>query len=155
MCSTYSSSQYQPSYDPLPSHWNYNTKSRTLVKTITKMATNHSKICQKRTHIAIRTCAKDAPIVGTLLLHPVLPHNLLLTLATRNKREVWPQSSLRSPIRGRGPGNSRHLRLSILIFINYYKFLILWTMKLNELYSKKTLSFTISEPWKEAIKGVY
>ena len=39
-----------------------------------------------------------------------------------------------------------HLRLSILIFINYYKFLILWTMKLNELYTKKTFYFSISKP---------
>ena len=46
-CSTYSSSQYQPSHDPVPSHWNYNNKSRTLIKIITKMATKHNKTWQK------------------------------------------------------------------------------------------------------------
>ena len=91
---------------------------------------------KKITHFMIRTHVEDAPLVGTLLLHPVLPHNLLPTLATRNEREIQPQS-LRDPMWGRGPGSSHHLRLSILIFINYYKFLILWTMKLNELYTKK------------------
>ena len=88
------------------------------------MATNHNKIWQKITHFAIRTCVEDAPLVGTLLLHPLLPHNLLPTLAARNAREVRPQS-LMDPMRGRGPGSSHHLRLSILIFNNYYKFLIL------------------------------
>ena len=43
----------------------------------------------------------------------------------------------------REPRSRRHL-LSILIFINYYKFLILWTLKLNELYTKKTFYFSIS-----------
>ena len=88
------------------------------------------------THFAIRARVEDAPLVDTLLLHPILPHSLLPTLATHNEREVRPQS-LRDPMRGRGPRSSRHLRLSILIFINYYKFLILWTMKLNELYTSK------------------
>jgi len=64
----------------------------------------------------------DAPIVGTLLVHPVLPHNLLLTFATHNKEGGFP--SLRNPMRGRGPGSSCHM-LFVLIFINYYKFLIL------------------------------
>ena len=112
------------------------------------MATNYNKTWQKITHFAIRTRVEDALLVGTLLLHPVLPHSLLPTLATRNEREVRPQS-LRDPMRGRGLRSSCHLRLSILIFINYYKFLILWTMKLNELYTKKTLYFSISKPsWK-------
>jgi hypothetical protein len=31
------------------------------------------------------THVEDVPIVGTLLLHSVLPHNLLLTLAARNE----------------------------------------------------------------------
>ena len=79
------------------------------------MATNHSKI---QTHV------EDVPLVGTLLLHPVLPHNLLPTLAAHNEREVLPQS-LRDPMRGRRPRSSRHLRLFVLIFINYDKFLIL------------------------------
>ena len=101
------------------------------------MATNYNKTWQKITHFAIRTRVEDALLVGTLLLHPVLPHSLLPTLAARNEKEVRPQS-LRDPMWGRGPGSSRHLQLSILIFINYYKFLILWTMKLNELYTKKS-----------------
>jgi hypothetical protein len=151
----YSSFRYQPPHDPLPSHWNYNTKSRTLIKIITKMATNHSKTWQKKNSHRDPDTLEDAPIVGTLLLHPVIPHNLLLTLAARNEREVRPQSSLRNPMRGLGSRSSCHLWLSILIFIDYYKFLILWTMKLNELYSKKTLNFTISKPWNETIKGAY
>ena len=76
----------------------------------------------KRTHIAIQTLVEDTALVGTLLLHSVLQHNLLLTLAARNERELRPQS-LRNPMRGRGLGSSRHL-LFILIFVNYYKFLI-------------------------------
>jgi hypothetical protein len=79
---------------------------------------------KKITHIVIRTHVEDAPLVGTLLLHPILQHSLLPTLAARNERKVRPQS-LRDPMRGRGPRSSRHLQLSILIFINYYKFLIL------------------------------
>jgi hypothetical protein len=79
---------------------------------------------KKIIHFVIRTCLEDAPLVGTLLLHPVLPHNLLPTLAVHNEWEVRPQS-LRDPMRGRVPRSSCHLLLSILIFINYYKFLIL------------------------------
>jgi hypothetical protein len=41
----------------------------------------------------IRTRVEDAPLVGILLLHPLLPHNLVLTLAARNEREVQPSSS--------------------------------------------------------------
>ena len=85
----------------------------------------------------IQTRVEDVPLVGTLLLHPVLSHSLLPTLAARNERELRPQS-LRDPMWGQGPKSSHHIWLSILIFINYYKFLILWTMKLNELYTKKT-----------------
>jgi hypothetical protein len=55
------------------------------------MAINHNKIREK-THFVIRTHVEDAPLVGTLLLHPVLPHSLLPTLAARNEREVRPQS---------------------------------------------------------------
>jgi hypothetical protein len=40
----------------------------------------------------IRTHVEDAPLVGTLLLHPVLSHSLLPTLAAHNEREVRPQS---------------------------------------------------------------
>jgi hypothetical protein len=71
-----------------------------------------------------RTRVADMTLVGILLLHSVLQHNLLPTFAARYEREVWPHS-LTDPIRGRGHRSSRHLRLSILIFINYYKFLIL------------------------------
>ena len=44
----------------------------------------------KRTHVAIRTLVEDAALVGTLLFHSVLQHNLLLKLAARNEREVRP-----------------------------------------------------------------
>ena len=46
----------------------------------------------KITHIAIRTLVEDTALVGTLLPYPILHHNLLLTLATCNEREVRPQS---------------------------------------------------------------
>ena len=72
------------------------------------MATNHNKTRQKITHFTIQTRVEDVPLVDTLLLHPVLPHSLLPTLAARKKREVQPQS-LRDPMRGRGLGSSRHL----------------------------------------------
>ena len=49
------------------------------------MDTKHEKI----THFAIRTHVEDTPLVGILLLHPVLPHSLLPTLAARNE-EVRP-----------------------------------------------------------------
>jgi hypothetical protein len=86
------------------------------------MATNHKQTKQKTTHIAIRTRVEDMTLVGTLLLDSVLQHNLLLTLAARNEREVRPQS-LTNSMRARGTKSGRHL-LTILIFINYYKFLI-------------------------------
>jgi hypothetical protein len=86
------------------------------------MATNHKQIRQKITHITIRTCVEDTTLVGTLLLHSVFQHNLLLTLAAQNEREVRPQS-LTNSMRARGTGSGRHL-LTVLIFINYYKFLI-------------------------------
>jgi hypothetical protein len=81
------------------------------------MATNHSKRWQKKNSHRDPDMLEDASIVGTFLLHPVLPHNLLLTLAAHNEREVRPQSSLRNPMRGWGPRSSCHLWLSILIFI--------------------------------------
>jgi hypothetical protein len=77
---------------------------------------------KKITHIAIQTHVEDMILVGILLLHSVLQHNLLLTLAARNEREVRPQS-LTNSMRARGTGSGRHL-LTIHIFINYYKFLI-------------------------------
>jgi hypothetical protein len=86
------------------------------------MATNHKQTRQKTTHIAIQTRVEDTTLVGTLLLHWVLQHNLLLTLATWNEREVQPQLLMNS-MRARGTRSGRHL-LTILIFINYYKFLI-------------------------------
>jgi hypothetical protein len=43
------------------------------------MAANY-KSDKKRTHIAIRTRVEDAPMVGTLLPHPVLQYSLLPTL---------------------------------------------------------------------------
>ena len=86
-----------------------------------------------------RTSVEDAPLVGTLLLHHVLPHSLLPTLVVRNEREVQPQS-LRDPMRGWGPRSSRHLWLSILIFINF------WTIKLNELYTKKPFISQFPKP---------
>jgi hypothetical protein len=49
----------------------------------------------------IWTRVEDAPLVDTLLLHPVLPHSLLYTLAARNEREVRPQS-LRDPCEAEG-----------------------------------------------------
>jgi hypothetical protein len=66
---------------------------------------------------------EDAPFVGTLLLHPVLPHSLLSTLAARNDREVQPQS-LRDPCEAEDP-KVVAIYDSLLIFIDYYKFLIL------------------------------
>jgi hypothetical protein len=54
-----------------------------------------NKLDKKTTHIAIRTCVEDTTLVGTLL-HSVLQHNLLLTLAARNVREVRPQSLMNS-----------------------------------------------------------
>ena len=51
---------------------------------------------KKITHFVIQTRVEDASLVGTLL-HLVLPHNLLPTLAACNEREVWPQS-LRDPM---------------------------------------------------------
>jgi hypothetical protein len=76
-------------------------KIRTLIKIIKK---NRYKLtitikCDKITHIVIRTLVEDTTLVGTLLPQSVLHHNLLLTLAACNEREVWPQS-LWNPMRG-------------------------------------------------------
>jgi hypothetical protein len=57
-----------------------------------------TKLDKTITHFTIRTHVEDASLVRTLL-HPRLPHNLLLTLATHNEREVQPQS-LRDPMHG-------------------------------------------------------
>jgi hypothetical protein len=126
-CSTYSSSQYQSSHDPVPSHWNYNNKSRTLIKSSWKIATNHNKTWQKITHFAIRTRIEDAPLVGTLLLHPILPHSLLPTLATHNEREVQPQSL-------RDPCEAKDLK-AVTIYDSLYSF------------SSTTINFLFCEPW--------
>jgi hypothetical protein len=127
MCSTYSSSQYQPSHDTVPSHWNYNNKSRTLIKIITKMATNHNKTWQTITHFTIRTHVEDVPLVGTLLLHHVLPHSFLSTLAARNEWEVRPQS-LRDPCEAEDPE-------VVAIYDSIY------------LFSSTTINFSFCEPW--------
>jgi hypothetical protein len=70
----------------------------------------------KITHIAVWTLVEDTTLVGAILPHSVLHHNLHPALATRNEREVWPQS-LRNPIGGRGLGCSCHLLPSILNFV--------------------------------------
>jgi hypothetical protein len=85
------------------------------------MATNHKQIRQKNNSYYDSDMCRRYDLVGTLL-HSVFQHNLLLTLAARNEREVRPQS-LTNSMRARGTGSGHHL-LTVLIFINYYKFLI-------------------------------
>jgi hypothetical protein len=80
----------------------------------------------KNTHFTIRTRVEDAPLVGTLLLHLVLPHNLLLTLAAHNEREVQPQSL-------RDPCKAENLE-AVIIYDSLYSF------------SLTTVSFSFCKP---------
>jgi hypothetical protein len=88
MCSTYSSSQYQPSHDLVQSHWNYNNKSRTLIKIITKMATNHNKTREKNNSLRDPdTCRRCA--LGWNLFFFTLYSLIVFEMATWRIRIGW------------------------------------------------------------------
>lgn len=54
------------------------------------MTRNLKKTRPTRANLVIQKLVEDVAIVGTLLLHPQLQHNVFLTFVARNERELRP-----------------------------------------------------------------